>query len=104
VTHRRKAIIINRVCRTETFDKLYKKKSKKAPSYVIRKVDLAILNLTMSKWPERLGRPKHGPLAGLLGYEVDDSNRILYEVDRYEEGVLITLHRVCSHKQVYGQD
>lgn len=70
----------------------------------MRKVDRAILELRKSERPERLGNPKRGRLAGLLGYEVDDGNRILYEVDRYEEGVVVTLHRVCSHKEVYGKD
>jgi hypothetical protein len=96
--------IDNHILRTEKFKSLYKKKRKEAPTYLIEKVDRAILHLRTSEWPERLGRRKHAPLAGLLGYEINRDNRILYEVSRSEEGVLVILHRVCSHKVVYGKN
>jgi Txe/YoeB family toxin of Txe-Axe toxin-antitoxin module len=89
---------------TNTFKTLYKKKQKKSPRHLVERIDEAILELRKSENPERLGGFKQGRLDGLIGYDLNASNRILYMVDRREEGAVVTLLRVCTHKQAYRTD
>lgn len=94
----------NDIIATNTFKKLLKRKSRKAPKPLLDKIDDALLSLRKHPAPEFLGDPKKGPLAGLLGYKLDRENRILYDVTRSGEKCTIRLLRVCSHKEVYGYD
>lgn len=94
----------NDVIATNTFSRLLKRKSRKAPKELLKKIDDALLSLRKHPAPESLGIPKKGPLAGLLAYELDRENRILYDVVRIGEKRTVLLLRVCSHKEVYGKD
>lgn len=94
----------NDVEATTTFERLLKRKSRKAAKELLNKIDDALLSRRRHPEPESLGVYKKGPLAGLLAYELDRENRILYRVVRSGEKCTIQLLRVCSHKEVYGND
>jgi len=69
----------------------------------MKKVDECLKNLISSSEPERLGKAKRGSLRGYYAYRINKQHRILYTVQRDDETVLVTLHRVCDHKQVYDK-
>lgn len=94
---------MNDIERTPHFSRLFNHK-KKGPKDVLAKISEGILALRHAERPELLGRYKKGDLAGTLSYNVTRSSRILYRVSRTERGCLVTLLRVCDHKNVYGKD
>ena len=65
-------------------------------------IEAAMRQLQASDEPEKLGRMKHGELAGVYGYDLPRFSRLLYSVDRTSQPTRVVLLRVCSHKQVYG--
>lgn len=82
---------------------MYKRKHKKAPEFVIDKVDAAIKLLSEHSQPENLGDLKHGWLNGIRAYELGRKNRLLYEINRDSDQIEIILHKVCSHEETYGK-
>lgn len=93
----------NELVKPNTFEKLYRKKCKKSPKFIVQKVDNAIRELADSPQPELLGEPKKGPLGGTYAYELGRKNRILYKVDRTTPQVQVILLKVCSHADAYGK-
>lgn len=97
--------IANQIVHTSAFEKLYKKKMKRQPDFIIQEVDDAIEALRTSERPESLGPKKKGILGGTRAFELShNANRILYSVSREGEVCTVVLHKVCNHKEVYGRD
>jgi addiction module toxin, RelE/StbE family len=94
----------NEVEYTPHFCKLYRKKCQKEPEYIIKKMDDGLTALMHSPEPERLGEAKKGKLMGYYSYDINKRHRILYTVHRLNDSTLVTLHRVCDHKQSYDKD
>lgn len=85
---------------SKTFVKLYKKKLKKSPDFVIAKIKTALYELKNSSDPKLLGEMKQGGLHGFRAIELGNKNRLLYSVNQNGE---VSLLKVCSHDQVYGK-
>lgn len=81
---------------SQTFKRRYKRK-RKGLKY---KADEAIQLLLTDPNPKIYCREKHGRLKGLLGYDLDDENRILIKIDETKREIKFL--RLCTHKQVYG--
>ncbi len=62
----------------------------------------AILELSNSDDPGKIGRPKKGPWSGYHVYGLGRSHRLIYKVLYKEKIVMIVA--VGDHKQVYGKD
>ncbi|MEM0121471.1 MAG: hypothetical protein QW453_06895 [Thermoprotei archaeon] len=80
------------------------KKKLKSNQHLVKKIYEGLRLLRSDPRPEVWGERKHGSLAGLYAYDLDRGNRILYSVERSGATCSVTLYRVCSHKQVYGED
>ncbi|MCL2712298.1 MAG: hypothetical protein FWD37_03370 [Methanomassiliicoccaceae archaeon] len=94
----------NEIVYTNHFKNLYKRKSRKELPSLMERVDRALLDLQSSDEPERLGEKKNGMLSKYYAYNVSGRHRILYTVERSKGTVIVGLHRVCDHKQVYDKD
>ena len=70
----------------------------------MKRVDAGINELRNSERPEMIGDRKRGELFGYYSYEISRGHRILYRVERKDGVVSVLLHRVCDHKNVYGED
>lgn len=73
---------------------------KNLSSQLQEKVDSALINLENSLNPLEIGIYK--PSLKAFAYEIDKSNRIIYNV-RFNDNT-IELIRVGDHKQAYGKD
>lgn len=83
---------------TSTFDVGYASKDKKNQL----RVDDALVTLSSSKQPQRLGDLKNTPDGYVLVYEIGRKYRLSYRVEYISR--TIQLVRVCDHKTVYGKD
>ena len=88
---------------SSTFKKLYKRKVKKSPDFIVNKVKEALRQLKENPIPESLGNLKKGELRGIRAIELGNKNRLSYEVIRNDGQVIVNLHKVCTHDQVYGK-
>jgi len=79
------------------YDKKYIKQFKKLSSLLQSQVRLALIQLAESDNPLKLGEYKASLKA--FAYRLDQSNRILYNVDFPKN--IIELLRVGDHKMVY---
>ena len=86
------------------FRKLCEKKKKTCDPYIIDKLRDAIIEISSSENPERLGEKKHGDIKDLYAYNLTREHRVLYAVERKEHSVTVIFKRVCDHKNAYGID
>ena len=86
------------------FKRLYAAKRKKSSKELMKKVNDGISELRNADRPEMIGVRKKGKLQNFYSYEISEGHRILYRVERKDGTVLVHLHRVCDHKNVYGKD
>jgi mRNA-degrading endonuclease RelE of RelBE toxin-antitoxin system len=96
--------LTNEIVYTNHFKNLYKRKSRKEPVSLMERIDRALLELQSSYEPERLGEKKKGKLSRYYAYSLGGRHRILYTVERFDDAVIVGLHRICDHKQVYDKD
>jgi mRNA-degrading endonuclease RelE of RelBE toxin-antitoxin system len=94
----------NEVVYTAEFKKLYEMKGEKSPQYIMKKVKEGLIELRNSDEPERLGVRKKGKLSKYYAYDISRGHRILYCVERKDDKIVVFLHRVRDHKNVYGKD
>lgn len=83
---------------TSTFDNGYVAKDLENR----RRVREAILTLTSSSHPQRLGELKDTPDGRVFVYDIGRKYRMSYCVSYSAK--IIQLIRVCDHKTVYGRD
>jgi len=83
---------------TSTFDNGYSSKSVEDQ----HRVDEALLVLSESSFPNRLGEIKNTPDGRVCVYDISRSSRLSYDVSFLTQ--TIQLIRVCDHKTVYGKD
>lgn len=94
---------MNNIVSTSKFSKLLrKKKNEGSRSYLIEKIYTAIEQFRYSENPESLGEKKKGKLKEYYAYELTESSRVLYGVERREGKISVILFRICNHKQTYG--
>jgi len=94
----------NEIVFTSEFGRLYKTKKEKSPKTLIEKIENGLIELRHADEPERLGTLKKGKLSSYYSYDISRGHRILYRVERRGGNVVVYLHRVCDHKNVYGRD
>ena len=92
---------MNDVVKTDKFTELYDRKKRKNNANLMVQINDGILALRHANDPARIGEPKNGRLKGTYGYRVNQSSRILYQVEWNKEGCTVRLLRVCNHKNVY---
>lgn len=95
---------VNNIIRTKKFNHLYDRKKKKSPDSLIALIKEGIKDLRYAEDPVRIGELKRGKLDGTYGYRVNQSSRILYQVQWNKAECTVILLRVCNHKNVYGTD
>ena len=78
----------------------FKKQFKRLDPNLQKKVETILRNFAISDDPSRLGVYKKS--MRVFAYELDKSNRLLYDVDF--ENKIILLIRVGDHKSAYGSD
>jgi len=89
---------------SNTFERLYSQKKKKAPPHIIEKAEKAISTLIESDNPESCGVKKNGRLKGYYSVDLTKGHRILYSVSRNDSEFTIYFERICDHKNVYDKD
>jgi len=64
-----------------TFRKLCEKKKKMCDAYIIDKQKDAVIEISSSENPERLGEKKHGDLKDIYAYNLIREHGVLYAVE-----------------------
>jgi mRNA-degrading endonuclease RelE of RelBE toxin-antitoxin system len=78
----------------------FKQRYRELDTVLKERVSKALEKLEKSDNPRDLGEFKKGPWRGYYAYELGLQCRILYDTLAQERK--IRLHRVCTHKEVYG--
>ena len=89
---------------SSTFKKLYRMKGKNYSKHDIEKLDKFLVDLRNANEPEKLGEKKKGKLNGLRAHHLNNNDRALFSINRRGRQTEISLHKVCNHKQVYGNE
>ena len=97
-------MIVNTIRLTSEFEKLYKRKLKQSPHYLIENIDARISELAKVEDPKAIGEKKNGQLNNMYAIRLNRDSRILYIVRTEKQEIIVELVRVCNHKQVYGTD